>query len=195
MSLVNKSGPSAPPTQPSPPLLRHKGVSKDEFADFYATHKDACLRATMASGMSRDAAEDAVAEAFARAWVRWRRVRESRSPAAWVVRTAVNADISAWRRRRREQSYAEVPAAGVAPGFDAGVAFGDAPGHAATDLLAAIRRLPPRQRAVVVHRYLLDLDTETTAAELGITTGTVKAHLHHALAALRVHLATPEGTH
>ncbi len=163
-------------------------MSKDEFADFYASHKDACLRAAMASGMSRDAAEDAVAEAFARAWARWRRVRESRSPAAWVVRTAVNADISAWRRRRRERSYAEVPDG------DAGVALAPV-GPEGADLLAAIRRLPPRQRAVVVHRYLLDLDTETTAAELGVTTGTVKAHLHHALASLRVHLATPEGTH
>ena len=160
-------------------------MSTDEFAEFYVTHKDACLRAVMASGMTRGAAEDAVAEAFARAWARWRKVRESRSPAAWVVRTAVNADISAWRRHRREQSYADVPE----------VVVGDGAGHERADLLDAIRRLPPRQRAVVVHRYVLDLDTATTAAELGIAAGTVKATLHHALAALRAHLVTPEGTH
>jgi RNA polymerase sigma-70 factor (ECF subfamily) len=57
------------------------------------------------------------------------------------------------------------------------------------DLVAAIRKLPPRQRDVVILRYLLDLDTATTATQLGIATGSVRAHLHHALTALRKHLA------
>jgi RNA polymerase sigma factor (sigma-70 family) len=51
--------------------------------------------------------------------------------------------------------------------------------------VAALRRLPPRQREVVTLRLLLDLDTETTARLLGIAPGTVSAHLHKAVAALR----------
>ena len=43
-----------------------------------------------------------MAEAFARAWASWPKVSRLDRPAAWVVRTAVNADISWWRRRRRE---------------------------------------------------------------------------------------------
>jgi RNA polymerase sigma-70 factor (ECF subfamily) len=50
--------------------VRHLGVDRDEFATFYATHKDRCLRAARAGGMGPDRAEDAVAVAFARAWAR-----------------------------------------------------------------------------------------------------------------------------
>jgi len=51
--------------------------------------------------------------------------------------------------------------------------------------VAALRRLPIRQRQVVALRLLLDLDTTTTAEMLGLSTGTVAAHLHRALTALR----------
>jgi predicted RNA polymerase sigma factor len=50
---------------------------------------------------------------------------------------------------------------------------------------AALRRLPARQRQVITLRVLLDLDTETTARVLGISPGTVRAHLHRAIAAMR----------
>ena len=121
-----------------------------------------------------------MAEAFARAWASWAKVRRLDQPRAWVVRTAVNADISWWRRRRREVVAPAVPDA-----------LAEDPSHP-TDLIAAIRALPPRQREVVVLRYLLDLDTAATATWLGIATGTVRATLHHALDALRVHLTQEE---
>jgi DNA-directed RNA polymerase specialized sigma24 family protein len=47
----------------------------------------------------RDVAQELVAEAFARAWASWRTVSEHPAPKAWVVRTALNANISRWRRR------------------------------------------------------------------------------------------------
>lgn len=166
--------------------MRLQGVSRDEFAAFYDANKDRCLRAAVASGMSPDRAEDAVAEAFSRAWARWRTVRAHQSPSAWVVRTAVNSNISSWRKRRRELIVDEMPEESATAQTDV------------VDLLAAVRRLPTRQREVVVLRYLLDLDTAATAAELGIAKGTVTAHLHHALAALREwlsdHEPAPEGT-
>lgn len=51
--------------------------------------------------------------------------------------------------------------------------------------MAALRRLPVRQREVIALRLLLDLDTATTAEMLGMSSGTVAAHLHRAIAALR----------
>ncbi|SDK70863.1 RNA polymerase sigma-70 factor, ECF subfamily [Nocardioides sp. YR527] len=158
--------------------MRQRDVSFDEFGAFYASHKDRCLRAAVASGIDPGRAEDAVAEAFARAWAQWRTVRNHRSPAAWVVRTAVNADISWWRKRRRE----------VGPPDDVRSEHPDLDGR--HDLIAAIRRLPKRQREVVALRYILDLDTVTTSVALDISPGTVSAHLHHALATLRAALAT-----
>ena len=58
-----------------------------------------------------------------------------------------------------------------------------------TAVVAALRRLPVRQRQVIALRLLLDLDTETTAQMLGISPGTVGAHLHRAIAALRGDIA------
>ncbi len=56
-------------------------------------------------------------------------------------------------------------------------------------VLTAMRRLPARQREVIVLRVLLDLDIDTTARQLGIAPGTVRAHLSRAMTALRGELA------
>jgi DNA-directed RNA polymerase specialized sigma24 family protein len=53
------------------------------------------------------------------------------------------------------------------------------------DLMAALLRLPLRQRQVVGLRVFLDLDTAATARVLGIAPGTVTAHLARAMATLR----------
>ena len=90
----------------------------DGFTRFYETARDDCLRAVYASVGDPQAAEDLVAEAFSRAWARWRTVSRHPAPQAWVVRTARNARVSWWRRRRREIAFPE-PAAetlGIAPG-------------------------------------------------------------------------------
>lgn len=163
-------------------LARHQVVSVEEFAEFYGTQKDRCLRAAVASGMRPDQAEEAVAEAFARAWSRWSVVRRTESPAAWVVRTALNQNVSWWRKRRREVSLDASPDISV---WDP---------DRQTDLLEAIRQLAPRQREAVVLRYLLDLDTASTARSMGVAPGTVSAHLHHALAVLHARLSTSERT-
>jgi DNA-directed RNA polymerase specialized sigma24 family protein len=55
--------------------------------------------------------------------------------------------------------------------------------------MAALNRLSTRQREVIVLRVLLDLDTRSTAAVLGIAPGTVTAHLSRAADALQRDLA------
>jgi RNA polymerase sigma factor (sigma-70 family) len=137
-------------------------ASQAEFAEFYRRCKDDCLRAVMASVGNRDTAHDLVAEAFARAWASWRTVSRHPAPAAWVIRTALNANVSRWRRRR------EVPVPDPSQGAE--VAAGDS---AVTDLvdpaiMAALMRLPARQRQVIALRLFLDLDTARTAEVLAI---------------------------
>ena len=73
-----------------------------EFAEFFQASWDSCLTAVAASTGSVPLAEDQVAEAFARAWASWRKVSRHPAPTAWVVRTALNAGASWWRRRGRE---------------------------------------------------------------------------------------------
>jgi DNA-directed RNA polymerase specialized sigma24 family protein len=96
-----------------------------------------------------------------------------------VVRTALNVNISRWRRRRREISVAD-PASGTHPQAAEDVASPVDP-----QIMAALMRLPVRQRQVVALRLFLDLDTARTAEVLSIAPSTVKAHLARALAALR----------
>lgn len=151
------------------------GPEQQEFAQFYADSWGPCLRAVAISVGSRQEAEGLVAEAFARAWASWQRVSRHPAPRAWVVRTALNAQVSWWRRQRRELPLG--PRDSPAPTLES-----DAVDPA---LVASVRRLPPRQREVIILRLLLDLDTETTAKHLGVAPGTVTAHLSRAVAALR----------
>jgi len=161
-------------------------VSHDEtgFAEFFQASWDPCLRAVAASTGDMLLAEDQVAEAFSRAWASWRKVSSHPAPRAWVVRTALNAGASWWRRRGPELPLA---------GHDVA-----APGSPGTGLdavvLTALRRLPARQREVIVLRVLLDLDIETTARQLAIAPGTVRAHLSRAVTALRHELAQADTT-
>lgn len=165
----------------------------EDFAAFYEGNRDPCFRAVLVSVGDRHLAEELTAEAFARAWGHWRKVRKHPAPAAWVVRTALNTHVSWWRRRRREVSwdavaYPDAPGAGARVGATAGPGpDGDATAVEPV-LRAALRRLPLRQREVVVLRVFLDLDTRGTAAALGIAPGTVQAHLHRAMKTLRTEL-------
>jgi RNA polymerase sigma-70 factor (ECF subfamily) len=150
---------------------------EESFAEFYAVRKDPCLRALVAGGTDRAAAEEAVAEAFARAWAAWPKVSRHPAPSAWVVRTALNHHVSRWRRTRREVALTADLA-------------GDLPGAATAhperdDLLRAVAELPLRQRQVVALRIFLDLDTRQTAEALDLSPGTVTAHLHRAMTTLR----------
>jgi RNA polymerase sigma-70 factor (sigma-E family) len=153
-----------------------------DFASFYQASRDDCLRTVLASVGDMDTAQDMVAEAFARAWASWRKVRRHPAPRAWVVRTALNAGVSSWRKRRRDQ-----PLLGD---IDAAAAAESLADPMRRELMEALQRLPVRQRQVIAFRIILDLDTAGTAKALGIAPGTVKAHLSQGLATLRGQLAT-----
>jgi RNA polymerase sigma factor (sigma-70 family) len=156
-----------------------------EFAEFYESARDDCLRIVLLNVGDRQLAEDLVADGFAKAWVSWRKVRSYEAPGAWVVRAALNANVSRWRRHRREV---------VLDGHDVAVTAEES-GALSGELMAALRALPLRQREVVTLRLLLDLDTQTTARLLGIAPGTVGVHLHRAAETLRSalpHLADQE---
>jgi RNA polymerase sigma-70 factor (sigma-E family) len=156
------------------------GTKRLDFAEFYREAKDECLFTVVVSVGDRDTAQDLVDEAFARAWASWRTVSRHPAPAAWVVRTALNTGISRWRRRRRE-----VPVPDLALVADRPAAGGAAGSSVDSRIMAALLRLPARQRQVVALRLFLDLDTAGTAQVLGIAPGAVQAHLGRAMAALR----------
>ena len=151
----------------------------DGFSEFYAVRKDAVLSAVIVATRGQRGAEDAVSEAFARAYARWDTVRDHPNPSAWVIRTALNEQRSWWRKLSRE-----VPSTGS----DA-VAADAASDELSRDIRTLVASLPRRQREVVALRILADLSADETAALLGITASTVHVHLHRALATLRTQLS------
>ena len=164
------------------------GSQSLDFTDFYREARDKCLRTVLVSVGDQDTAQDLVDEAFARACASWRKVSRHPAPAAWVVRTALNENISRWRRRRREVAVPDL------------AKFADLPGECGTSALdprvmAALLRLPARQRQVIALRVFLDLDTDRTAEVLGVAPSTVKAHLSRALGALRDDLIPEQENH
>ena len=143
-----------------------------EFTTFYETEAPRAIRSLTLAFGEPALAEDAVAEAFARAWSRWPQVRLSDRPGAWVMRVAINEGRSRLRRRRVERRKAPLVArADELPG-------GDPPLD--PRLWAAVRRLPERERTLVALRYVADLTQPEIADLLGLPPGTVASGLHRA---------------
>lgn len=125
------------------------------------------------SGGSREIADDALAEAFARALVHDRRIRD---PRAWVYRVAFRVAATELRERKREEHVREQ--------------LVDAP--EASTVIDALRRLPPMQRAALVLHYEVDLPVDEVARRLGIASPTARVHLHRGRKRLRELLGTEE---
>ena len=125
--------------------------------------------------------------ALERTFKAWKKVGDG-DPFAYARRVLATARIDTWRRTRREVLTDE-PAIGLressAPASDAELADRDR-------LVRALLALTVKQRRVVVLRYLLDRSEAETAAELGISTGTVKSTASRALERLRT-LVVPAG--
>jgi RNA polymerase sigma-70 factor (sigma-E family) len=152
-----------------------------EFAELVAA-KGAALRRT-AYLMCGDwhLAEDLVQAAFVKIHLHWRRIRRQESFDAYLRTVLFHAYLDTrrakWRRETPAEYLPDVAAPGTAPSDDRDV------------LVAALRRIPPRQRAVLVLRYWEDMSVEETAGLLGCTAGTVKSQAARGLAALRPLLA------
>ena len=131
----------------------------------------------------RGHAEDLVQAALEKTHRRWDRVARMDAPIAYVRRVMVNTAIS-WRRRRR---LVEVPLfTADGPATDP---YG--PVDQRQQVLVALRRLPPRMRAVLVLRYFADLSEADVAEALGCSVGSVKSQTSRGLSRLRDHLDHP----
>jgi RNA polymerase sigma factor (sigma-70 family) len=144
-----------------------------DFAGWYAAHWPQVYRSVAVTIGDRDLAEEAVAEAFAKALARWPQPAHADSPAGWLYRVAVNEAKTRWRRGRLErrvlQRLAAAPERPVDP-----PATGD------DDLWAAVAGLSRRSRQLVALRYVFDLPEAEIAATLGVTRGTVASMLSKA---------------
>src|SRR5579872_6848724 len=135
----------------------------------------------LAYGLTGDQghAEDVAQAAFARAYASWPRVQRSGDPDAYVRRIVINENRNRFRKRRVAERLTDSALIDV-EGTDATREYDER-----SALVAALQRLGPRQRAVIVLRYWLDLTEHETAAVLNCSVGTVKSQASRALATLR----------
>jgi RNA polymerase sigma-70 factor (sigma-E family) len=143
-----------------------------DFTTFYESEAPKLVRSVALSTGDAALAEDAVAEAFARAWTRWPQVRACEQPAAWVMRVALNQAKDRFRRRRVEQRRA--------PAVTPPEAVYDPPPQADQRLWDAVRALPRQERTLIALRYVADLSQPEIAEVLRIPVGTVASGLNRA---------------
>jgi RNA polymerase sigma factor (sigma-70 family) len=158
----------------------------EAFVLFYKHHSGPVFRALLAGTLDRAAAEDATAEAFARAFAHWHTVANHPNPRAWVLRVAWNYHHSSWRTWDGRRVADPIPAS--PPATQQWVD---------PDLVAAIRGLPHGQRQALVLVALGELTPSQTAKVLGRAASTVRGQLSRARATLRQLLgettSDPEG--
>jgi RNA polymerase sigma-70 factor, ECF subfamily len=139
----------------------------DDFDTFYAATSRRLVGQIFAMTGDLGEAEDAVQEAYIRAWRRWPRIRAYDNPEAWLRVVAYRIAVNSWRKARnrltahRASRHHELP--GLSPDLVA--------------LVSALRKIPETQRRAIVLHHLAGLSVEEIAHETGAPTGTVKARL------------------
>ena len=150
---------------------------RQQFEEFMTSRWPGLVRLAFGLTGDRWLAEDLAQTALVSAFASWWRVRRADDPDAYLRRILVNMSNRRFRRRRVTEQSGDLPETAV-----------DGPADlvdARAALLAALRQLPPRQRAVVVLRYWEDLTDAQIGAALGCSPGTVRSQLSRALAKLR----------
>jgi RNA polymerase sigma-70 factor (ECF subfamily) len=157
------------------PLAEELGTEAHDFDALFRDAGSGVFRTLYAyTGGRRDIAEEAMAEAFARALARSDTIRD---PVAWIYRTAfrlANDELRAERRRGPAPSDVEAPPPEL------------------SGLMDALRKLSPNQRAAIVMRHVLDLDVAEIARRMGTASPTVRVHLHRGRKRLRELLGAEE---
>jgi RNA polymerase sigma-70 factor (sigma-E family) len=150
--------------------------SEREFLDFVEARTGALFRAAYGLAGQQQAAEDLLQTALERLATRWRRIQD---PEAYARRIIYHEYLSWWRRwRRRELSVADIADRPAADDPAGTVVLRNS-------LRAALDKLGPRQRAVLVLRYLEDRSEQEVADILGCSVKTVSSQATRALARLR----------
>ncbi|WP_431878333.1 RNA polymerase sigma factor [Micromonospora marina] len=185
------SGPTAEAALDDDLVTRVRAGDREAYDALVARHTASAYRTAVLLGAGPDA-EDVVQDAFVKAYRKLSRYRGEASFRSWLLAIVANETRNLHRTRTRRdgltlRAAAAEPVAAATDGLDAVLA---AERRAA--LVGALRRLPVRDREVIVCRYLLDLGEDETVTVLGLPRGTVKSRTHRALAKLRALLDREE---
>ena len=161
-----------------------KGWSADhELTGLYSLHYHTLVRLAVLLVRDVPTAEEVVQDSFVAMHGGWHRLRDAKSALAYLRRAVVNRSRSVLRHRivvdnNLQQPPPDMPSAE----HDALVLL------ERSAVVAALRKLPDRQREAIVLRYYADLSEAEIATAMGISRGAVKSHTARGMSALRAAL-------
>jgi RNA polymerase sigma-70 factor (sigma-E family) len=181
----------SPPAFPAPHRAGHQDARSHGTADAYSALTDlyqahALSLTRLAHVMlgQRSAAEDVVQDAFCNLYLRWGKLSDQQKAPQYLRSSVLNGCRTVLQRGRvrdrhdRDSHDAAPPPAALSA--EAAVLAGEEQ----RTVMQAIRRLPARQREVLILRFYLDEPEAEIARIMGIRQGTVRSTTHRALAAL-----------
>jgi RNA polymerase sigma-70 factor, ECF subfamily len=174
-------------------VARARRGDADAYEELVHAYQGIALRtAYLLAGNAADA-EEAVQDAFVKAYRTLWRFRPGSPFKPWLLRIvaneARNRRRSAGRRAALALRAGQEPSGEAAPSPEAALLGAER----REELVAALNRLPEPDREAIACRYLLDLSEAETAAALGVRPGTVKSRLSRAFERLRSELGEVEG--
>jgi RNA polymerase sigma-70 factor (sigma-E family) len=172
------------------------GSASRQVTDLYEAHALSLARLALVMLGDAAAAEDVVQDAFLGLYRRWDRLADPAAAQSYLRTSVLNGCRTALRRRARHgvlSARADAQAAVLTgPSLESAEATVTR-GEEHRAVLAAIRRLPARQREALVLRYYLDLTEDQTAEAMRVSRGTVKSATSRAVAAVGRMIGAPVG--
>jgi RNA polymerase sigma-70 factor (sigma-E family) len=160
-------------------MMSERGAAPPDYHEFAAARAGQLFRVAYLMCGNWHEAEDLVQTSLAKLYVAWDRVQKREGVDSYARKILLNTYLSQRRLKRSSETPVAVIADIAGPRTDADLRI---------ILVAALRSLPPRSRAVVVLRYLEDQSIEAVAAMLDATPSAIKSLNTRALAQLREQL-------
>lgn len=170
--------------------LKNNDITGLEF--LVARYQVKAVRTAFLITRDSDLAEDIVQESFIQAFRSIRGFDVTRSFEPWFMRSVVNASVKMMQRSARQVQFGEEADESVLAELAARVESVESQMESnvvRNQLWDAMQKLSPRQRAVIVQRYFLEMSEAEMAQETGLAAGTVKWLLNSARKRLRGLLA------
>jgi RNA polymerase sigma-70 factor (sigma-E family) len=164
-----------------------RAAADDGVSSLYAVHWAPMVRLAWLFVHDDLLAEEIAQDAFVSLHRKWHEVQEGRGT-AYLRQCVVNGARSALRHHKVEQRYLDSLRVDQRRLSVASAEHEALASVGSADLFGRLQQLPARQREVLVLRYYLDLSEAQIAEALGIAPGSVKAHAHRGLAALRTQM-------
>jgi len=166
-----------------------------EFAEVASRYRPQIFRFLLASLRDPDVAETLTQDCLLKAYRNWESFRGESSVMTWLLRIAINLQKDHWRSRRMQ--FWKQTANNAVDAADAGHWLPSEESSPEQQTLAkdqvrlvwkAVERLSERQRTVFMLRHVEEMEIHEIASTIGLSEGTVKAHLSRAMVRVRAEL-------